>query len=58
MLVQLRRLLLMTGTVLLCVTAALAQVTTLEGNVKDANGQPLKGALIKLSAPTSKGTIK
>jgi len=55
MLAQLRRLLLLTGAVLLCASALLAQVTTLEGNVKDENGQPLKGAVIKLERTDIKG---
>jgi tetratricopeptide (TPR) repeat protein len=55
MLAQLRRLLLLLGTILLSASALLAQVTTLEGNVKDENGQPLKGALIKLERTDIKG---
>lgn len=55
MLAQLRRLLLLTGAVLLCTCALMAQVTTLEGNVKDENGQPLKGAVIKLERTDIKG---
>jgi protocatechuate 3,4-dioxygenase beta subunit len=55
MIAQLRRLLLLTGAVLLCASALLAQVTTLEGNVKDENGQPLKGAVIKLERTDIKG---
>jgi tetratricopeptide (TPR) repeat protein len=60
MLAQLRRLLLLTGAGLLCVSAAFAQVTTLEGNVKDENGQPLKGAVIDLVRTDIKGhyTVK
>lgn len=52
---QLRRLLLLSGTVLFCACALVAQVTTLEGNVKDENGQPLKGAVIKLERTDIKG---
>lgn len=55
MLAKLRRLPLLAGTALLCATAALAQVTTLEGNVKDENGQPLKGAVVKLERTDIKG---
>jgi tetratricopeptide (TPR) repeat protein len=55
MLAQLRRLLLLTGAVLLCASAVFAQVTTLEGSVKDENGQPLKGAVIKLERTDIKG---
>src|ERR1700748_2290976 len=60
MLAQLRRLLLLTGAGLLCVSAAFAQVTTLEGNVKHENGQPLKGAVIDLVRTDIKGhyTVK
>ena len=55
MLAQLRRLLLFTGAVLLFACALVAQVTTLEGSVKDENGQPLKGAVIKLERTDIKG---
>ncbi len=55
MLAQLRRLPLLAGVGLLCVSAAFAQVTTMEGNVKDENGQPLKGAVIKLERTDIKG---
>lgn len=55
MLAQLRRLLLLTGAVLLFACALVAQVTTLEGSVKDDKGQPLKGAVIKLERTDIKG---
>lgn len=55
MLAQLRRTLLLTGVGLLCVSAAFAQVTTLEGHVKGADGQPLKGAEIDLVRTDIKG---
>jgi tetratricopeptide (TPR) repeat protein len=55
MLAQLRRLLLLTGAVLLFACALVAQVTTLEGSVKDEKGQPLKGAVIKLERTDIKG---
>ena len=55
MLAQLRRLLLFAGVGLLFVSSAWAQVTTLEGNVKDENGQPVKGAMIKLERTDIKG---
>jgi tetratricopeptide (TPR) repeat protein len=55
MLAQLRRLPLLAGVGLLCASAALAQVTTLEGSVKDENGQPAKGAMIKLERTDIKG---
>jgi tetratricopeptide (TPR) repeat protein len=55
MLAQLRRLPMLAGVGLLCASAAFAQVTTMEGNVKDENGQPLKGAVIKLERTDIKG---
>jgi tetratricopeptide (TPR) repeat protein len=55
MLAQLRRLLLLTGAVLLFACPLVAQVTTLEGSVKDEKGQPLKGAVIKLERTDIKG---
>src|SRR5690242_21852508 len=55
MIAQLRRLLLLSGFVLLVAGAAWAQTTTVEGNVKDQNGQPLKGAVIKLERTDIKG---
>lgn len=51
----LRRLLLTGGFVLLASCAAWAQTTTLEGDVKDENGQPMKGALIVLTRTDIKG---
>jgi tetratricopeptide (TPR) repeat protein len=51
----LRRLLLTGGFLLLASCAAWAQTTTLEGDVKDENGQPLKGALIVLTRTDIKG---
>src|SRR5689334_24366793 len=35
--------------------AAFAQVSSLEGDVKDENGQPLKGALVKIDRKDIKG---
>ena len=55
MLAQLRRSLLLGGSFLLVSGAALAQTTTLQGDVKDASGQPLKGALIVLDRTDIKG---
>jgi len=55
MLAGLRRSLLTVGLVLLASCAAWAQTTTLEGDVKDENGQPLKGALIVLNRTDIKG---
>jgi tetratricopeptide (TPR) repeat protein len=40
---------------LLFAGAALAQVSSLEGDVKDENGQPLKGALVKIDRKDIKG---
>ncbi|MGA8030527.1 MAG: tetratricopeptide repeat protein [Bryobacteraceae bacterium] len=50
-----RRLLLLSGFVLLVASSAWAQTTTIEGDVKDENGQPLKGAVIKLDRTDIKG---
>jgi tetratricopeptide (TPR) repeat protein len=55
MLAQLRRSLLLGGFLVLMAGAAWAQTTTLEGDVKDPNGQPLKGAVIKLDRTDVKG---
>lgn len=52
---ELRRSLLLGGFFLLVAGTALAQTTTLEGDVKDANGQPLKGAVIVLNRTDIKG---
>ena len=52
---QLRRSLLLSGFLLLAVSAIQAQTTTLEGDVKDQNGQPLKGAVIVLDRTDIKG---
>jgi tetratricopeptide (TPR) repeat protein len=51
----LRRLLLTGGFVLLASCAAWAQTTTLEGDVKDENGAPMKGAVIVLTRTDIKG---
>ena len=55
MLAQLRRFVLPGGLLLLISCVALAQTTTLQGDVKDANGQPLKGAVIVLNRTDIKG---
>lgn len=55
MFVHFRRSLLLSGLALLFGCAAWAQTTTIEGNVKDPNGQPLKGAVIKLERTDIKG---
>ena len=55
MLARLRPSLVSACFVLLGASAAFAQTTTVEGDVKDANGQPLKGAVIKLDRTDIKG---
>jgi tetratricopeptide (TPR) repeat protein len=55
MFAQLRRLLIVSGFVWFAAVSAWAQTTTIEGDVKDANGQPLKGALIVLDRTDIKG---
>lgn len=55
MLAHLRRLLLLSGFVLLTTSSVWAQVTTLEGDVKDEKGQPVPNALIKLERTDIKG---
>lgn len=60
MLAQLRRFLLLASTVLFMSTLAFAQITTIEGDVKGVDGQPVKGAVIKLVRTDIKGnyTVK
>lgn len=60
MLAELRRLVLSGSFVLLAACSAWAQTATLQGDVKDANGQPLKGAVIDLTRTDIKGhyTVK
>ncbi len=58
MLAGLRRSLLSSGFVLLTACGAWAQTATLQGDVKDASGQPLKGALITLDRTDIKGHYK
>ncbi|MFL6354435.1 MAG: tetratricopeptide repeat protein [Bryobacteraceae bacterium] len=55
MLTQVRRLLVLSGFVLLVASSAWAQVTTLEGDVKDEKNQPVPKALIKLERTDIKG---
>jgi hypothetical protein len=55
MFAQMRRSLILSGSVLLAAGAAFAQTATLQGEVKDANGQPLKGAVIVLERKDIKG---
>ncbi len=60
MFAQLRRSLLLSSLVLLVTGAAWAQVTTLEGDVKDENGKPVPSAVIDLTRTDIKGhyTVK
>lgn len=55
MLAQLRRSLLFLGFVVITTGGAWAQTTTLEGDVKGQDGQPLKGAVIVLDRTDIKG---
>ncbi len=55
MLSELRKLIFAGGCVLLAASGALAQTATLQGDVKDGSGQPLKGAVIKLDRTDIKG---
>jgi tetratricopeptide (TPR) repeat protein len=55
MFAQLRRSLTLGGAILLAAGAAWAQTATLQGEVKDANGGPIKGALIVLNRKDIKG---
>jgi tetratricopeptide (TPR) repeat protein len=55
MLARTRRLLLLSGFVLLVASSAWAQVTTLEGDVKDEKNQPVPKALVKLERTDIKG---
>lgn len=55
MIARLRQQLSFAGLVALFACSAWAQTTTLEGNVKDPSGQPLKGAVIKLDRTDIKG---
>ncbi|MGC2658853.1 MAG: tetratricopeptide repeat protein [Bryobacteraceae bacterium] len=55
MLAQLRRPLLLSASVLLVASSVWAQVTTLEGDVKDGKGTPVRGAQIVLTRTDIKG---
>lgn len=55
MLAQLRRSLILNVLVFAAAATALAQTTTLQGDVTDENGQPLKGAVIVLDRTDIKG---
>ncbi len=58
MLAQLRRLLLLTGFALLGAVCAWTQTTTIEGDVKGANGEGVKGAVIHLTRTDIKGNYE
>jgi tetratricopeptide (TPR) repeat protein len=60
MLAQLRRFTILASLLVAFTTAIFAQITTMEGDVKDEAGQPLKGAVIKLTRTDVKGnyTVK
>ncbi|HEX4773017.1 MAG TPA: tetratricopeptide repeat protein [Bryobacteraceae bacterium] len=55
MFAQLRKALISLGIVMVAASAAFAQTTTMEGDVKDATGQPLKGAVIDITRTDIKG---
>jgi len=55
MFAQLRSSLILSGVLLVVAGGAWAQTTTIEGDVKDASGQPLKGAVIDLVRTDIKG---
>ena len=55
MFAQLRSSFILSSLLLVVAGGAWAQTTTIEGDVKDANGQPLKGALIVLDRTDIKG---
>jgi tetratricopeptide (TPR) repeat protein len=52
---RLRTVVLSAATLLLLASAAVAQVSSIEGDVKDQTGQPLKGALVKIDRIDIKG---
>src|SRR5579883_362672 len=60
MLAKLRKLTFSSAFVLLAAASAFAQTATLQGDVKDQNGQPVKGAVIDLTRTDIKGhyTVK
>ena len=60
MFAQLRSSLILSSLLLVVASGAWAQTTTIEGDVKDANGAPLKGAVIVLDRTDIKGhyTVK
>src|SRR5271166_2991685 len=58
MIAQLRRFAISAGLLLALSTAMFAQITTMEGDVKGEDGQPLKGAVIHLTRTDVKGNYK
>jgi tetratricopeptide (TPR) repeat protein len=58
MLAQWRRSLLLIGFAVLAACCAWGQTTTIEGDVKDANGQGIKGAVIHLTRTDIKGNYE
>ena len=60
MFAQLRKALVSVGLLVMIATTAFAQTTTMEGDVKDQAGEPLKGAVITLDRTDIKGhyTVK
>ncbi len=58
MLAELRRSVISAGVVLVAACSAWAQTATLQGDVKDQNGQPVKGAEIQLVRTDIKGHYK
>jgi tetratricopeptide (TPR) repeat protein len=55
MFAQLRKALISLGIIMVAASAAFAQTTTMEGDVKDATGQPVKGAVIDITRTDIKG---
>ena len=58
MIAQLRRFTVSAGLLVALSTAVFAQITTMEGDVKGEDGQPLKGAVIHLTRTDVKGNYK
>ncbi|MGA7410944.1 MAG: carboxypeptidase regulatory-like domain-containing protein [Bryobacteraceae bacterium] len=58
MIAQLRRFTISAGLLVALSTAMYAQITTMEGDVKGEDGQPLKGAVIHLTRTDVKGNYK
>src|SRR5208283_4658843 len=58
MIAQLRRFTISAGLLVALSTTLFAQITTMEGDVKGEDGQPLKGAVIHLTRTDVKGNYK